>query len=298
MDLGFLRGGIRYEELSEEDKDTWDELEWGEDEDGLPLAPPDEVEAGALNRLLFNADTVDKVLERLMRDGITVAGGDRLGKTIIFAKNQPHGESIAERFDHHYPHHAGHLARVITHDISYAQDLIEDFSDPAKAPDIAISVGMLDTGVDVPDVVNLVFFKLVRILDEQSVWGSSGPRSSLSTPTSRTASAATARSPCPGPVAARETSTSSSARRPSRSSRTTSSSTSSPTAASSRTPTPAWPPKDPRTCSPTTTSTGSSTPSPGSRHPTWARRCTDRGRGTASPTGAPMGAPCEVTSRR
>ena len=162
VDLGFMRRGIKYDELSEEDKEAWEELEWGEDEEGNPLAPPDEIDAAALNKILFNADTVDKVLERLMRDGIKVAGGDRLGKTIIFAKNQAHAEFIAERFDHHYPQHAGHFARVITHNVNYAQSLIDDFSGKDKAPHTAISVDMLDTGIDVPEVVNLVFFKLVR----------------------------------------------------------------------------------------------------------------------------------------
>ena len=162
VDLGFMREGIKYDELSEEEKDEWDELEWGEDQDGNPLAPPDEVDAAALNKILFNADTVDKVLERLMRDGIMVAGGDRLGKTIIFAKNQAHAEFIEERFNHHYPKHAGKFARVITHNVNYAQSLIDDFSGKDKAPNIAISVDMLDTGIDVPEVVNLVFFKLLR----------------------------------------------------------------------------------------------------------------------------------------
>jgi type I restriction enzyme, R subunit len=162
VDLGFLRRGIKYDELTEEDKDAWDELEWGEDDDGNPLLPPDEVDPAALNKILFNADTVDKVLERLMRDGIKVAGGDRLGKTIIFAKNQAHAEFIAERFNHHYPKYAGHFARVITHSVTYAQSLIDDFSIMDKDPHIAVSVDMLDTGIDVPEAVNLVFFKLVR----------------------------------------------------------------------------------------------------------------------------------------
>ena len=86
--LKFVREGIRYDDLSEDEKDDWDELDWGEDEDGNPLDPPDEVDAAEVNKLLFNEDTVDKVLEHLMTDGIKVAGGDRLGKTIIFAKNQ------------------------------------------------------------------------------------------------------------------------------------------------------------------------------------------------------------------
>ena len=97
-----------------------------------------------------------------MTRGLKVAGGDRLGKTIIFAKNHAHAAFIAERFDANYPKHAGHFARVIDFQVEYAQSLIDDFSNANKAPHIAISVDMLDTGIDVPEVVNLVFFKLVR----------------------------------------------------------------------------------------------------------------------------------------
>ena len=155
--LKFQREGIRYDELSEEEKEQWDALEWDEDGD-----VPDRVEAAAVNKWLFNEDTVDKVLEHLMTHGLKVAGGDRLGKTIIFAKNQAHAEFIAERFNANYPHFKGEFARVITFKTEYAQSLIDDFSNKDKAPHIAISVDMLDTGIDVPEVVNLVFFKLVR----------------------------------------------------------------------------------------------------------------------------------------
>ena len=107
-------------------------------------------------------DTVDRALEHLMTRGQTVAGGDRLGKTIIFAKNQAHADFIADRFNVNYPHHKGTFARVITFKTEYAQSLIDDFSQKNKSPHIAISVDMLDTGIDIPEVVNLVFFKLVR----------------------------------------------------------------------------------------------------------------------------------------
>ncbi len=152
----FLRQGIRYADLSEQEKDQWDSLEWGED------GPPDEVGAEELNRFLFNEDTVDLVLATLMSSGRKVAGGDRIGKTIVFAKNQHHAEFIARRFDLGWPELAGHHAKMITHGTPYAQSLIDDFSTRDKAPHIAISVDMLDTGIDVPEVVNLVFFKMVR----------------------------------------------------------------------------------------------------------------------------------------
>jgi type I restriction enzyme R subunit len=155
--LRFQRQGIQYDDLSDEEKEQWDALEWNEDG-----TTPTEVDAAALNQWLFNTDTVDKVLAHVMTHGLKVEGGDKLGKTIIFAKNQAHAEFIAERFDLNYPQYKGHFARVITHKTEYGQTLIDDFSNPNKLPQIAISVDMLDTGIDVPEVVNLVFFKPVR----------------------------------------------------------------------------------------------------------------------------------------
>lgn len=152
----FMREGIKYDQLSDEDKEKWDLLEW---EGQLPKG---DVDPAALNNWLFNEDTVDKVLEHLMVNGLKVAEGDRLGKTIIFAKNHKHAQFIAERFDANYPHLRGSFARVIDYSVEYPQSLIDDFSIVDKPPHIAISVDMLDTGIDVPEVLNLVFFKVVR----------------------------------------------------------------------------------------------------------------------------------------
>ncbi len=156
--LKFQREGIRYDQLSAEEKDQWDALDW--DEEGRE--PPDSVGAEAINRWLFNTDTVDKVLAHVMTRGLKVAGGDRLGKTILFAKNQKHAEFIAERFNANYPHYKGEFARVITFKTEYVKSLIDNFKKKERAPHFAISVDMLDTGIDVPEVVNLVFFKPVR----------------------------------------------------------------------------------------------------------------------------------------
>ncbi|MFN3002456.1 DEAD/DEAH box helicase family protein [Mycolicibacterium wolinskyi] len=156
--LHFPLRGLRYDDLSEEEKDEWDATEWDEEDDDAP----DVVAADAVNKWLFNADTVDKALEVLMRHGHRVAGGDRLAKTIIFARNNRHAQFIADRFNANYPEYKGEFARVITHAVEFSQALIDDFSQPAKAPHIAISVDMLDTGIDVPEVANLVFFKPVR----------------------------------------------------------------------------------------------------------------------------------------
>lgn len=155
--LKFPMVGLRYDDLTDEEKERWEEQDWGDVED-----PPDAVTAEAVNRWLFNADTIDKVLQTLTELGHRVAGGDRLGKSIIFAKNNAHAEFIAQRFDVSYPEYAGHFARAITFKTKYSQSLIDAFSTEDKAPHIAISVDMLDTGIDIPEVVNLVFFKPVR----------------------------------------------------------------------------------------------------------------------------------------
>ena len=155
--LKFMREGVKYHELSDAEKEHWESLDWGDQE------TPDEISASQINKQLFNTDTVDKMLRHLMENGIKVEGGDRLGKTILFAVNQKHAEFIADRFNHNYPHYDGKFARVITHSTKYAQSLIDDFSKKDfPEPQIAISVDMLDTGIDVPEVVNLVFFKAVR----------------------------------------------------------------------------------------------------------------------------------------
>ena len=155
--LRFPREGISYATLSADEKAQWELLDWEED-----VQNSGQIDSGAINAWLFNADTVDKGLKVLMTEGCLDAGGDRLGKSVIFARNHKHAEFIRERFDHHYPHLAGKAARVIDNQVKYAQSLIDEFADPASDLRIAISVDMLDTGIDIPEIVNLVFFKPVR----------------------------------------------------------------------------------------------------------------------------------------
>jgi type I restriction enzyme R subunit len=159
VDLKFPREGIDYDALSDEEKAQWESLDWGDDVE--PDELPDKVNASAINSWLFNKDTVDKVLQHLMEHGHKFDGGDRLAKTILFARNHEHAKFIEERFNHHYPHHKGHFARIIDHYAKYPQSLLDDFSQKDKAPHLAISVDMLDTGIDIPEVANLVFFKPV-----------------------------------------------------------------------------------------------------------------------------------------
>ena len=152
----FLRTGLKYADLSPEEKEEY-ENKFRDDEGNIP----DKVNAAALNRWLFNEDTVDKALAILMERGLKVEGGDQLGKTIIFARNQKHAEFIVDRFNASYKQYNGHFAQVIHSKISNAQSLLDEFGEKDKQPTIAVSVDMLDTGVDIPEVVNLVFFKPV-----------------------------------------------------------------------------------------------------------------------------------------
>ena len=152
----FLEDGIAYDELSDEDKERYEE-DFTEDD-----AMPDFVPSDAMNEFVFNEDTVDTVLQDLMERGIKTEGGDRIGKTIIFAVKREHAEFIIKRFNKLYPQHNGTFAQRVTCEDSYAQSIIDDFKIPNKPPYIAVSVDMLDTGIDVPECVNLVFFKKVR----------------------------------------------------------------------------------------------------------------------------------------
>ena len=152
----FLDEGITYDDLSDEDKERYEE---DFVEDGMM---PDFIPSAALNQFVFNETTVDIVLQDLMERGVKVAGGDRLGKTIIFVLNKRHAEFILERFNKLYPQYHGTFAQRVICDDSYAQTIIDDFKQPEKEPHIAVSVDMMDTGIDVPECVNLVFFKKVR----------------------------------------------------------------------------------------------------------------------------------------
>lgn len=151
------RDGITYDTLSEEEKEEY-ELHFSDEDTG---ELPDRIEKNALNDWLFNKDTVDVILETLFREGIKIDGGDKLGKTIIFAKNKNHAQFIVERFDKNYPKYKGQFCKKIDYSLGRdAEVLIEQFgTDPNFQ--IAVSVDMLDTGIDVPSCVNLVFAKPV-----------------------------------------------------------------------------------------------------------------------------------------
>lgn len=153
--LKILDDGIHYDDLSAEEQQEFDEI--FEDEPQVK-----DIDSSAINNFVFNKNTIDQVLQDLMEHGIKVEGGDKLGKTILFAKNHKHAMAIKERFDLKFPEYGGNFAEVIDYSVEYYQSLIDDFSDTTKMPQIAISVDMLDTGIDIPDVVNLVFFKKLR----------------------------------------------------------------------------------------------------------------------------------------
>ena len=160
--LKFIEQGIVYDELSDADREAYEDT--FTDENG---ELPESIASSALNEWIFNEDTIRQVLHTLMTKGLTIDYGSKLGKTIIFAKNHTHAEKILEVFNREYPHLPG-FAKVIDNYMTYAQSAIDEFSDPKKLPQIAISVDMLDTGIDVPEVLNLVFFK--KVMSKAKFW--------------------------------------------------------------------------------------------------------------------------------
>jgi type I restriction enzyme R subunit len=156
--IKFQRSGIKYAELSDQEKLKYEE----QFTDPITGEFPDEIDSGALNSWLFNTDTVDKVLGHLMQNGIKVEGGDKLAKTMVFARSHKHAKFIEERFNKQYPQYKGEFLKVIDYHEEYRYDLLNKFKGKQNMPQIAVSVDMLDTGIDVPEVANLVFFKPVR----------------------------------------------------------------------------------------------------------------------------------------
>ncbi|MGV2803411.1 DUF4145 domain-containing protein [Clostridium perfringens] len=151
-----MEAGIKYDDLTQEEKEEYEML--FDDDESIG----DEISSTAVNEWLFNADTIDLVLNKLMTEGLRIEGGEKLGKTIIFAKSSRHAKAIVERFNKLYPEYGGNFAKVVEHKTPYVDTIIDDFSDKDKMPQIAVSVDMLDTGIDIPEILNLVFFKKVR----------------------------------------------------------------------------------------------------------------------------------------
>ena len=161
--LKLMEQGIVYDDLSDEDKEAYEELFTCEDGE-----IPEAIDSSALNTWIFNEDTIRKVLAILMEKGIKVDYGNKIGKTIIFAKNHRHAEKIYNTFGKEYPSFDPNFCRVIDNYTNYAQSLIDEFSSPDKLPQIVVSVDMMDTGIDVPEVVNLVFFK--KVMSKAKFW--------------------------------------------------------------------------------------------------------------------------------
>lgn len=153
----FMDRGIKYSELSEQEKEEYENT-FTDEEDNMP----EEIESSAINAWLFNRDTIKKLLEVLMEKGLKVKGGDELGKTVIFARNHKHAQKIVDTFNELYPEYRGEFAKLVDNQVKYNETIIDEFSTKEKWPQIAVSVDMLDTGVDVPEILNLVFFKPVK----------------------------------------------------------------------------------------------------------------------------------------
>lgn len=159
-----LSEGIKYKELTAEQKEQFEDIwkyEAARSEDGTTPTPRD-IRSSEIIDYIYNEKTIDLVLEDLMKTGLTVNGGDTIGKTIIFAHKHEHAVKIVERFQKQYPEYGSDFCVLIDNKVTKAQDLINSFEVRGKIPQIVVSVDMMDTGIDVPDVLNLVFFKQVK----------------------------------------------------------------------------------------------------------------------------------------
>lgn len=159
-----LSEGIKYKELTAEQKEQFEDIwkyEAARSEDGTTPTPRD-IRSSEIIDYIYNENTIDLVLEDLMKTGLTVNGGDTIGKTIIFAHKHEHAVKIVERFQKQYPEYGSDFCVLIDNKVTKAQDLINSFEVRGKMPQIVVSVDMMDTGIDVPDVLNLVFFKQVK----------------------------------------------------------------------------------------------------------------------------------------
>jgi len=155
---GFQRHGIKGADLSEEDRNAL--IQQGIDPDHLDYSGTD------LEKLVSNRDTLRRQWLEIMEVCTRDRGGHLPGKTIVFAMTRQHAERIREVFEELFPQHVG-LLQLIHHGVErvrdgrYGDGLISRFR-KEDLPRIAVSVDMLDTGVDIPEVVNLVFMKPVQ----------------------------------------------------------------------------------------------------------------------------------------
>ena len=158
-----LKEGIKYNNLSEEEKKQFDDVwEYEMMKKALHGIEPRDIKNNEIFSYIFNVDTIDKVLQDLMENGLKVQSGERVGKSIIFAYNHRHAELIVQRFNVLYPEYGAEFCVLIDNYVTYSKSLIERFEIRDNNPQIAVSVDMLDTGIDVPDILNLVFFKPVK----------------------------------------------------------------------------------------------------------------------------------------
>ena len=151
-----LSKGINYDDLTEAEKAQFED--YFEEE---PETPDFVIPDNELYKYIFNKDTCRRVLGELFQWGLRVDGGETMGKTIIFAYNHMHAQMIVDCFHELYPEYNPNTCQLVDYSVNYGDDLVIKFGEDPEFR-IAVSVDMLDTGVDVPEVLNLVFFKKVR----------------------------------------------------------------------------------------------------------------------------------------
>lgn len=164
-----IESGVKYNDLTEKEKEEAEELGVGEG---------GEIDAMRFKRTinssgdLLNANTIDRMFSDLFTNGLRVENGNKIGKTLIFARDHKHAEEIVKRFKIHYANLGDDFCQIIDNQVNKNKTRQDNFAKKDSNPQIVVSVDMMDTGVDIPEIVNLVFFKnvLSKIKFDQ-MWG-------------------------------------------------------------------------------------------------------------------------------
>ena len=157
--------GLKPQEMDDKEREYYED-EFTEEGETPERIPPERI-----NKYIFNKDTADQMISDLMNNGIRHKNGNHVGKSIIFAQTKKHAQFLVERFDQLYPEYRGQFCKLVICDEPYADKNLKDFKKADGMPFITITVDMLETGIDVPELVNLVFAKKVysRIKFDQMI---------------------------------------------------------------------------------------------------------------------------------
>ena len=149
----FQEEGIKFALLSKEEQEKLRNSGYTEEDINY--------EGSTIEKMVINDDTNRKILTTFMENCYIHPISNLPSKTIIFAVSKKHAYRLEQLFNELFPQYHSKVAKVIVSELNNTEELIKEFRDVKSGFNIAISVDMLDTGIDVPSIMNLVFAKPV-----------------------------------------------------------------------------------------------------------------------------------------